>query len=102
MPSAADFLPSYMIEFMNLVTTISPNLASGIISRFSALWRRDMSWLRPQIKCDGLLRPLRAVLRTTLLTVFHTLRVEDAANDVITDTRKVLHAAAADHHHGVL
>ena len=25
MRSATDFLPSYMIEFMNLVTTISPN-----------------------------------------------------------------------------
>jgi hypothetical protein len=32
-----------MIEFMNLVTTISPNFGSGMISRFSALWRRDMS-----------------------------------------------------------
>ena len=31
-----------MIEFMNLVTTMSPNFGSGMISRFSALWRRDM------------------------------------------------------------
>jgi len=37
MASATDFLTSYMIEFMNLATTKSPNLASGMTSRFSAL-----------------------------------------------------------------
>src|SRR5215216_4554298 len=42
MVSATDFFPSYMMEFMNLVTTTSPNFGSGMISRFSALWRRDM------------------------------------------------------------
>ena len=42
--SAMDFLPSYhQIEFMNLVRTMSPYLASGIISRFSAEWRRDIA-----------------------------------------------------------
>ena len=42
MDSATDFFPAYMTEFMNLETTWSPNLASGMISRFSARWRRDM------------------------------------------------------------
>src|SRR5690348_9947465 len=40
--SATDFLPSFMIEFMNLDTTRSPNLGSGLTSRFSALCRRDI------------------------------------------------------------
>ncbi len=31
-----------MIEFMNFVTIMSWYLASGVISRFSALWRRDI------------------------------------------------------------
>ena len=29
-------------KFMNLAITMSPYLASGMISRFSAEWRRDM------------------------------------------------------------
>jgi hypothetical protein len=37
MRSATDFLPSYITEFMNLVSTTSPYLASGMISRRSAL-----------------------------------------------------------------
>src|SRR4249919_698143 len=43
MPSATDFLPSYMMAFMNLLTTMLPNFGSGMISRFSAAWRRDMT-----------------------------------------------------------
>ena len=35
MRSATDFLPSYIRLFMNLVSTMSPNLASGRTSRFS-------------------------------------------------------------------
>src|ERR1035441_5736190 len=42
MLSAADFLPSYMTEFMNFVMMIFPNLGSGFTSRFSAEWRRDI------------------------------------------------------------
>src|SRR6185295_17026867 len=42
MASATDFLPACITEFMNLETTWSPNLASGMISRFSARWRRDI------------------------------------------------------------
>src|SRR5215212_3967270 len=127
MVSATDFFPSYMMEFMNFVTTTSPNFGSGMISRFSALWRRDMRdsdfpvssspasgrgsrWnlaADPRVKpADDAprasLRPLRAVLRTTLLAILHALRVEDTAEDVVANAREVLHAAAADHHHGML
>src|SRR5262249_19490600 len=35
------------------------------------------------------------------LAVLHALGVEHAAQDVVAHTRKVLHAAAADHHHRV-
>src|SRR5579859_880372 len=49
----------------------------------------------------SLLRTLRAVLRTALTTVLHTLGIQGAANDVVTHTGKILHTAAADHHDGV-
>src|SRR5918994_2401718 len=117
-----------MIEFMNLVTTTSPNFGSGMISRFSARWRRDMSGSDlvsrhtglddrvlnsapdPDCRCAtfgvlreaSLLGPLRSVLRTALLAVLDALRVEDTAQDVVAHARQVLHAPAADHHHGVL
>src|ERR1700733_6862189 len=42
MPSATDFFPAYMIEFMNFDTTMLPNFGSGRTSRFSARWRRDI------------------------------------------------------------
>src|ERR671931_270017 len=42
MLSATDFLPARMIEFMNFETTRFPYFGSGLISRFSALWRRDI------------------------------------------------------------
>src|ERR1700753_3620794 len=93
MPSAADFLPSYISEFMNLASTRSPNLASGVISRRSARWRRDMGL--------SLLRTLGAVERTALLAVLDALRVEHAADDVIANAGKVLDAATADQHDAV-
>src|SRR5579862_8041899 len=94
MPSAADFLPSYISEFMNLASTRSPNLASGVISRRSARWRRDI-WL-------SLLRTLGAIERTALLAVLDALGVQHAADDVIAHAGKVLDAAAADQDHAVL
>src|SRR3954452_7796658 len=93
--SAADFLPSYMIEFMNFVITMFPNFGSGFTSRFSAEWRRDIDDPR-------LLRTLRAVFRTTLLTVLDALCIENAAENVIANAGQILHAAAADHDHRVL
>src|SRR5437868_12342420 len=50
----------------------------------------------------GSLRTLRAVLRTTLLTVLDALGIEDAAEDVVAHAGQVLDAAAADHDHRVL
>src|SRR6201996_3897746 len=93
MPSAADFLPSYIRLFMNLARTRSPNLASGVISRRSARWRRDIY--------ISLLRTLGAVERTTLLAVLDALGIEHAADDVVTHARKVFDAAAADQDHAV-
>src|SRR5438128_12563073 len=45
MPSATDFFPAYITEFMNLVMMMFPNFGSGSTSRFSAEWRRDISSL---------------------------------------------------------
>src|ERR1700759_3307045 len=42
MPSATDFFPAYITEFMNLVMMMFPNFGSGSTSRFSAEWRRDI------------------------------------------------------------
>src|SRR5690606_25851381 len=50
----------------------------------------------------SLLRTLRAVFRAALTTVFDALRIEHAAQGVVTDAPKVLHPAAADQHHRVL
>src|SRR5438132_10904254 len=49
-----------------------------------------------------LLRTLRAVLGTTLLTVLDALGIEDAAEDVVAHAGRILDAAAADHDHRVL
>src|SRR3546814_1185456 len=54
------------------------------------------------LSSPSLLRPLGAVLGTTLATILHALGVERAADDVIADARQVLHTTAADHHHRVL
>src|ERR1700730_11325869 len=110
-----------MIEFMNFVRMTSPNFASGMTSRFSALWRRDIVRLRrisfgcskaTIVKCADYLnleslacckftpssfRPLGAVFGTALLAVLDALGVEHAAQNVIAHARQVLHPAAADH-----
>src|ERR1041384_1608679 len=109
MRSATDFLPCFMIEFMNLEITKSLNLGSGFTSRFSALCRRDMCDflyqpvpfandfpLSPQKQPS--LGPLGSILGAPLLPVGDALRVEHAANNVIADAWKVFDAAASDHH----
>ena len=48
------------------------------------------------------LRSLGAVLGTSLLTVCNTLRIQRAADDVVTDTRKILNTTAANHYNRVL
>src|SRR5476651_834803 len=50
----------------------------------------------------ALLRTLRAVLRTALSAVLDTLRIEGAANDVVANAGKILHAATADRHNRML
>src|SRR5215469_11566806 len=94
MPSATDFLPSYIRQFMNLVTTVSPNLASGRTSRLTAARRRDMALL-----LAPLLRPLGAVFGPPLAAVLDALGIERAADDVVAHARQILDAAAADQHH---
>src|SRR4051794_10576900 len=130
MPSATDFFPAYITEFMNFVMMMFPNFGSGSTSRFSAEWRRDISslpsslpdstrqstscfcaipdraLLSPRLSgmtCSALrsLRTLRAVLGTALLTVLDALGIEDAAENVVAHARQILDAAAADHDHGV-
>src|SRR5918992_555165 len=62
--SATDFLPACIIEFMNFEITRFPYLGSGLISRFSALWRRDIGfllcrhgWVPPGHLCRRYTRP---------------------------------------------
>src|SRR6476469_2425263 len=112
MLSATDFLPSSMTEFMNFDRTMSPNLGSGRISRFSGRRRRDIGKFLSLQPVPGLqsargllswlLGTLGAVLGTRLPTVLDPLRVEHAAKHVIADARKVAHTAAADQHDAVL
>src|SRR6476661_5600720 len=84
-----------MMLFMNLLSVISPNFGSGRISRFSGRRRRDIVYI-------PLFRTLGAVLRTALPAVLDTLGVENAAQHMVADTRKVAHAASADEHDAVL
>src|SRR5882672_11410102 len=118
MPSATDFLPSYIRLFMNFASTMSPYLASGVTSRFSARWRRDivgsfvssLLWIPARARFAWLagmtatrsLRPFCSVHGAALFAVLDALRIEHAAQDVITNARQILDAAAADQHHRVL
>src|ERR1043165_7067941 len=120
MRSAMAFLPDSMITFMNLDRSTEPNFGSGRMSRLGTSRRRGISlflllqlartfsWCAPRttryraihllgkpdgppyVWPSGLLRTLRAVLRTRLLAVFHALQVERTAHDVITHTRQIL------------
>src|SRR3569623_3827065 len=110
MPSATDFLPSSMTEFMNLERTSSPNRGSGRISRFSGRRRRAIGKflsLQPLPEpvrglLSWLLGTLGAVLGARLPAILDTLRVEHAAKNVVANARKVAHTAAADQHDAVL
>src|SRR4029078_12431238 len=90
-----------MMEFMNLVSTVSPNLGSGMTSRLSALCRLDMSSF-PLRKTTQLLGSFGSIFGAPLPAVADALGVEHAANDVIAYARKVLDAAAPDQHHRML
>src|SRR5688572_27710927 len=106
MPSATDFLPSSMTEFMNFDRTMSPNFGSGRISRFSGRRRRDIrcSFLFSRVRnLSGayscwLFGALGAVLGSRLAPILDTLRVEHAAKHVVAHAGKVANTAAADQH----
>src|SRR5438128_2511620 len=110
MPSATDFLPSNITEFMNLDRTTSPNFGSGRISRFSGRRRRAIGKflsLQPLPELvrgllSWLLGALGAVLGAGLPAILDALRVEHAAKHVIANAGKVTHTAAADQHDAVL
>src|SRR6476469_5367538 len=114
MPSATDFLPSSMTEFINFERTTSPNFGSGRISRFSGRRRRAIGkFLSLQPFPEPLAEPVRgllswllgtlgAVLGARLPAILDTLRVEHAAKNVVANAGKVAHTAAADQHDAVL
>src|ERR1700756_1093870 len=94
MRSATDFLPSYIRQFINLVNTLSPNLASGKTSRLTAARRRDIRL--------SLFRTLGAVFGPPLTAVFDALRIKRAANDVVANTGQIFDSSAADQDHRML
>src|SRR4030066_536847 len=92
-----------MMEFMNLVSTMSPHLGSGITSRLSALRRRDISSDPfPIRKTTQLLGSFSSVFGAPLPAVAYALGVEHATNDVVAYARKILDAPAPDQHHRAL
>src|SRR5215831_1987233 len=91
MRSAVDFLPRIIMMLTNFATSRLPYFGSGNTSRFAAPARR-------MALASGALGGLGAVLRAALLAAGHARGVERAADDVIADTRQVLHAPAADHY----
>src|SRR5579871_6345696 len=110
MPSATDFLPSYIRLFMNFARITSPNLASGITSRFSARCLRDMSSVPSYLPCwipglgsagagmtiapgRWLLRSFGAVDRAALFAILDSLCIEHTAQDVVAHARQILDAA---------
>src|SRR4029453_10199178 len=92
MRSARLRLPSFSTLFTSWVPSGELNTGSETSGRLGAGPLRGMSAL--------LL--LRAVAAAGLLAVLHALGVERAADDLVGDTGKVLHPAAADEHDRVL
>src|SRR3954454_10284157 len=91
MRSAFDFLPSSITLLMTCWTSFERWTESGSTGRMEAAARRGI----------GLLG-LDAVLGACLLAVRHAGGVERPADDLVAHARKVLDAAAADEHDGVL
>src|SRR5262245_38610666 len=113
MPSAVLFLPPNMMMFVNRPTMRSLYFGSGISLRLGTSRRRGIP--HPKLRAAGrrvtrrpvrplekLLGPFGSVLRPTTVSVGDAGRVERSAYDVVTDARKILHAAAAHEHHRVL
>src|SRR5438067_1228505 len=99
MPSAIDFLPLRIRSLTNFETSRSWNFGSGRILRLATTRRRGM---RRVPFLNQLAGALGAVFRTALLAALDSDGIEGAADDVVPNARKVLHPAAADHHHRVL
>src|SRR5437660_12909380 len=87
--SAVDCLPRIIMMLTNFATNRLPYLGSGKTSRFAAP-ARLIALCRPAL--DG----LGAVLRAALLAAGDPRGVVGAADDVIADTREMLHASAAN------
>src|SRR5579871_5671168 len=104
MRSAADFLPLFMMTFMNLASMSLLNFGSGRIVRTGAWARRLMADSRDGLypAGDSLLRALGAVFGTRLLALADPGAIQGPAHCVITHSGQVLHAAAANEHHRVL
>src|SRR3954462_2816801 len=93
MRSAVDFLPSSMTLLITCWTRRERKTGSGSICRMVAAERRGI--------CS--LLPLHAVLRAGLLAVADAGGVERPANDLVTNARQILDAAAAyEHDRGLL
>src|SRR6185437_10708083 len=103
MPSAVAFLPLSISELVNLATSLSLYLGSGMILRFGTSRRRGM------VRSSGL-RPLHAVLGALAVAggfvggarAGGPGRIERAAHDVVAHAGQVLHAAATDEDDRVL
>src|SRR5690554_425961 len=120
MPSAVDFLPPNIRELVNLATSLSRYLGSGVIFRLGTSRRRGIArfFLLTQtieigvlgLSAASALRALHAVLAALAVAVrlVRAARsrgaggVEGAAHDVVTHTRQILHTTSADEHHAVL
>src|SRR5882757_494052 len=96
MRSAADFLPLFMMTFMNLASMSLLNFGSGRMVRTGAWERRDISGY------PLLLGALGAVLGAGLLAVRNAGGIERTAHRVVANSREILHAAAADQNNRVL
>src|SRR5215510_6667789 len=94
MRSAVLFLPPYIIMLTNFATSRLPCFGSGSTSRRTAPARRILA-SAPL----GLLGP---VLRPALLAPRDARGIERAADDVIANAGKILHAASPDQHDRVL
>src|SRR5690606_11340173 len=91
--SAVERFPSSMILLISCVTSVLRCTGSATTLRCGA---------GPLRGIGALALLLRAVLRARLLAVPHAGGVERRADDLVADTRQVLHAAAAREHGRVL
>ena len=78
---------------INVQSVCAPRFINKTLGHFAF-------WLKLLLLCG--FGPLCTVLGAGLHTAGNTLSVEGTADNVVTDTRKVLYTAAANHNHGVL